>query len=271
MQTVVVDGLEIAYRVAGRGAPVILIHAAALADFFAPLADSDLVNRFQVISYHRIGYGQSDAAPADTQLSDQARHCQQLLRHLGHESAHVVGHSSGGLIALELALRSAETVATLALLEPALPVPSSATLAATVVQPAFAAYLAGDKAVAIDTFLAGVGGPEYPDLVDRVLPAGAREQAARDADTLFAVEAPSVGRWGFDPDWLATLTQPTLSVLGARSDEVSRVCGEANALVQARVPNVEAYLLPRATHFLQLQNVTDLADALGTFFDRHPL
>jgi len=27
----------------------------------------------------------------------------------------------------------------------------------------------------------------------------------------------------------------------------------------------------RATHFLQLQNVTDLADALGAFFDRHPL
>lgn len=112
-------------------------------------------------------------------------------------------------------------------------------------QPAFAAYLAGDKATAIDTFLAGVYGPEYPALVDRVLPSGAREQAARDADTLFAVEAPSVGRWGFDPGWLATLTQPILSVLGARSDEVSRVSSEAHALLLDQVPNVEAYLLPR--------------------------
>ena len=271
MQTVVVDGATIAYRIAGRGDPVILIHAAGLADFFAPLATSDLASRFQVISYHRIGYGQSSPAPADTQVSDQARHCQLLLRHLGHDSAHVVGHSSGGVIALQLARQSPHTAATLALLEPALPVPSSATLAATVMQPAFAAYLAGDKAEAVDAFLAGVCGPEYPELVDRVLPAGSREQAARDADTLFAVEAPSVGRWGFDPQWLTTLTMPVLSVLGAWSDRVSLVSSEAHALLLTRVPGVEAYLLPRATHFLQLHNSADLAEALHGFFDRHPL
>ena len=57
MQTAVLDGLEIAYRVPGRGAPVILIHAAGLADFFTPLADSDLLNPFQKICYHRVGFG----------------------------------------------------------------------------------------------------------------------------------------------------------------------------------------------------------------------
>lgn len=271
MQTVVVDGVEIAYRVVGDGAPVVLIHAAGLADFFAPLADSRLGKRFQVISYHRVGYGQSGAAPAHTQIGDQALHCLRLLEHLGHQSAHVVGHSSGGLIAIELARRSPETVATLALLEPALPVRSSASLATTVMQPAFAAYLAGDMGRAVDTFLAGVCGPDHPELVDRLLPAGAREQAAHDADTLFGVEAPSVGTWGFDPAWLTGLTMPTLSVLGARSDSVSPVSSEAHALLLRQVPNAEAYLLPGATHFLQLHNVTDLANALSAFFDRHPL
>ena len=233
---------------------MVLIHAAGLADFFAPLQNSVLQRRARVISYHRIGYGRSGAATNAMEVSDQARHCQGLLEQLGYETAHVVGHSSGGVIALELARRSPQTVATLSLLEPSLPVTSSPALAATVMRPAFAAYLAGDNAKAIDTFLAGVCGPDYPHLVDRLLPAGTRRQAAEDAGTSFAVEAPSVGQWGFDPQWLTELSMPVLSVLGERSDEVSLVSREAHELLLANIPNVEAYVLPGATHFMQLHN-----------------
>ena len=154
MQTAVVDGTLIAYQVAGDGAPVVLIHAAGFADFFAPLQHSVLQRRARVISYHRIGCGQSQAAPNAVQISNQARHCQGLLDQLGYQAAHLVGDASGGVIALELARRSPQTVATLSLLEPSLAVASSATLAATVMRPAFAAYLAGDHAKAIDTSLA---------------------------------------------------------------------------------------------------------------------
>ena len=271
MQTAVVDGTLIAYQVAGDGPPVVLIHAAGLADFFAPLQQSVLQRRARVISYHRIGYGQSQAATNSVQISDQARHCQGLLEQLGYQAAHVVGHSSGGVIALDLARRSPQTVATLSLLEPSLPVASSANLAATVMRPAFAAYLAGDNTKAIDTFLGGVCGPDYPHLVDRLLPAGARRQAADDAGTVFAVEAPSVGQWDFDPQRLTELTMPVLSVLGERSDEVSLVSREAHELLLAHIPNVEEYVLPGATHFLHLHNPTDLAEALSGFIDKHPL
>ena len=271
LKTALVGGVELAYRVVGSGQPVVLIHAAGLADFFAPLVDSDLRSRAQVISYHRVGYGGSSPAARGTLISDQAEHCRGLLHHLGHSSAHVVGHSSGGVIALELARRSPQCVATLSLLEPSLPVPGSASLAAAVIQPAFAAYLAGFKATAIDTFLAGVCGPDYPSLVDRLLPAGARSRAAEDADTLFTVEAPSVGQWGFDPRMLSELRMPVLSVLGERSDVVSPLSREAHELVLARVADVEPYVLPRATHFLQLHNPGDLAVALARFIDKHPL
>ena len=47
MQTVVVDDGELACRVGGGGTPVVLIHAAGLADFFAPLEDSELPHRAQ--------------------------------------------------------------------------------------------------------------------------------------------------------------------------------------------------------------------------------
>ena len=270
LRTARVEGVQLAYRVVGDGEPVLLVHAAGLAEWFAPLVESDLRRRHQVITYHRAGYGRSGPIAPETLIGDQAEQCRGLLHHLGHASAHVVGHSSGGVIALELARRAPEVVATLSLLEPSLPVPGSAGLAATVIQPAFAAYLAGDKATAVDTFLAGVCGPDYPSLVDRLLPAGARRQAAADAATLFGVEAPSVGRWGFEPGMLAALGMPVLSVLGERSDEVSPVSREAHELVLAHVDDAEAYVLPRATHFLQLHNPGDLAAALTRFFARHP-
>lgn len=271
VQRFVLDGVPIAYRIVGDGPPVVLVHAAGLADFFAPLLDSSLSQHARIIAYHRVGYGQSGAAVQPTEIADQARQCRALMHHLGYPRAHVVGHSSGGVIGIELALRSPEAVATLSLLEPSLRVPGSAKLAVDVMQPAFAAYLAGDRAKAVDTFLAGVCGPDYPGLVDRVLSVAARVQAVADADTLFGVEAPSVGRWNFAPEMLKELGMPVLAVLGERSDEVSPVSREAHELLLENISEVEGYQLPRATHLLQLQNPEDLAEALADFIERHPL
>jgi 3-oxoadipate enol-lactonase len=90
VQRALVGGAEIAYRVSGDGPPMVLIHAAGLADFFKPLVDSDLRSRFPVISYQRVGYGLSSRAAAGVGIADQAEHCRGLLDHLGHDSAHVV-------------------------------------------------------------------------------------------------------------------------------------------------------------------------------------
>ena len=62
-----------------------------------------------------------------------------------------------------------------------------------------------------------------------------------------------------------------MSVLGERSDGVSAVSRQAHELVMAHVADVEAYVLPRATHLLQLHNPSDLAVALARFIDQHPV
>jgi pimeloyl-ACP methyl ester carboxylesterase len=54
-------------------------------------------------------------------IAQQAAQCRSLMRHLGVERAHVVGHSSSAHMALQLALDSPEAVQSLGLLEPALP------------------------------------------------------------------------------------------------------------------------------------------------------
>ena len=80
------------------------------------------MNHYYMISYHRRGFaGSSKYANNDViSISKQALECQKIMCYLDIESAHTVGHSHGGVIALQLALDFPESVSSLSLLEPAL-------------------------------------------------------------------------------------------------------------------------------------------------------
>jgi pimeloyl-ACP methyl ester carboxylesterase len=128
-----------------------------------------------------------------------AAHCALLMRHLGIERAHVVGHSSSAVIALQLALDFPDAVHMLALMKPARPVPPTEEQAAFVrdfVAPAMQRYRAGDKAGAVDTFARGVFGSGYRGPLEQGFP-GLFEQAVADADAFFAQEQPALQQWLF--------------------------------------------------------------------------
>jgi pimeloyl-ACP methyl ester carboxylesterase len=86
------------------------------------LAEPELASRYRLIHYHRRGYMGSTLGSEPLITSRQAGDAAALLKHLGVRSAHVVGHSFGGLIALQLALDAPALVHSLALLEPSLPI-----------------------------------------------------------------------------------------------------------------------------------------------------
>ena len=141
-----VDGIELEYELSGSGDPVVLIHAGVCADFFRPL---DLTAAHTVLRYHRCGYAGSDGRPGAVSLADHAADCHRLMRALGIESAHVVGHSSSACIALQLALDAPEAVRSLVLADPArpaVPTPVHLEMVRTVAQPALERYDAGDTA-----------------------------------------------------------------------------------------------------------------------------
>ena len=78
------NGVELAYEIAGSGDPLVLIHAGVCADFFAPLAgEAALAERFRVLRYHRPGYGESPALDGPVSISDHAAHCAALVDELG--------------------------------------------------------------------------------------------------------------------------------------------------------------------------------------------
>src|SRR5918996_2043981 len=127
MDKAVVDGITLEHEVSGTGEPVVLIHGALIADTFRPLlAEPALAGRYRLIAYHRRGYAGSSRASGPISVARQAADCRALLRHLGVERAHVVGHSYGGIVALQLALDSPGVAHSLALLEPGLMVGASA-------------------------------------------------------------------------------------------------------------------------------------------------
>ncbi len=271
---VVANGVTLEYTQRGVGEAVVLVHAGIFADWFAPLLqDSALTRQYRVISYHRVGYAGSDHVAGPLSITQQAAQLRALMERLGIRRAHIVGHSSGGIVALQLALETPAVVQSLALLEPALPVAQSSGA-----QPAgsssgmteiMSRLRAGDRAGAVDGFMRLVAGPAYRPDLDGALP-GAFQQGMTDAETFFDQELPAIRAWTFGAAEASRLTMPVLAVIGEKSPDVSPVWPERQRLLVSWLPDVEPFVLPGATHLLQLQRPHEMASALGAFFARHP-
>jgi len=271
MNRAALGGVELEYEVQGTGEPVVLMHPGHFADWFTPLLDEPaLTDHYRLLSYHRVGCAGSSHSAGPISFAQQAAHCRSLMRHLGIERAHIVGHSSSGNIALQLALDAPDAVHSLALLEPALISVPSAQTSRAFVGTALQLYRAGDKAGAVDTFLQGTCGPGYRTVLDQILP-GAFDQHVADADTFFGQELPTLQQWSFPREDARRITQPVLAVTGAKSQELDRIWEERQALLLAWLPNVEPFVLPDATHLLQVQHPRGMAEGLAAFFARHPL
>lgn len=270
MQRATIDGAELEYEVSGTGDPVVFIHGAFIADAFRPLrVEPSLAGRYQFILYHRRGYAGSSRAAEPVSIARQAADCAALLRHLSVERAHVVGHSYGGVIALQLALDFANVAGTVVLLEPALMVGASAQGYRESLARSVERYRDAGATVAVDEFLEARW-PAYHAPLDRVLPGGFA-QATADAETFFEQEGAELLAWHFDEAEARHVNQPSLSVLGGDSEALSPRFGETHRLLLTWLPHAEGFVLPGATHLMQLQNPRGIAEALSDFWIRHPL
>ena len=257
-----VKGVALEYEVAGSGEPMLLIHGAHIADALQPLVAEPALERFQRIRYHRRGVGGS-TRPVDTEptsVPEQAEDAVGLLDHVGADRAHLVGHSFGGSIALDLAVQHPTRVASLVLLEPAfLATPAGAALTRAVA-PLVERYQAGDAEGAVHGFLALVGDLDWREAIDQTVPGGIA-QAVKDAATFFETELTGP-TWTFGPEQAAAITCPVLSVLGSRS---SPLFVEGRQLLHAWFPACQDADIVGATHLLQMQAPGPVAAAIAAF------
>jgi pimeloyl-ACP methyl ester carboxylesterase len=271
MERARINGIELQYEVVGTGEPVVFIHGSLIADAFRPLlSEPILAGRYRLILYHRRGYRGSSRTPGPDNVTRQAADCRELLRQLSVGRAHVVGHSYGGAVALQLALDAPNAVHSLALLEPALAVGESAQGYRDALAQGEQRFREVGAAAVVDEFLQARFGATYRLGLDRVLP-GAFAQAVADAATAFEQELRGLREWSWEEAQAQQTTQPVLAVLGADSEALWPRFGETNRVLLAWLPNAERFVLPGAAHGLQMQNSRGMAEALAGFFARHPL
>jgi pimeloyl-ACP methyl ester carboxylesterase len=195
------------------------VHGSIIADAFVPLLrQPTLAGSYRLVSYHRRGFAGSTHPDRPFSIAEQAADCRVLLRTLGIDRAHVVGHSYGGVIALQLALDAPEMVHSLALLEPPLLAVPSGPLLMEAMGLLAALYQAGDKAGAVDAFQRSVMGPEYRVTLDAAVPGGF-DQAVADADTFFAQELPALAEWRFTREDARGIAQPSPGCAWSRQRE----------------------------------------------------
>jgi pimeloyl-ACP methyl ester carboxylesterase len=266
VERVAVNGVELDCDVSGAGEAVVFIHGAGFADAFLPLtSEPSMRNHYRAIRYSRRGHAGSTHMTHPVAIADHAADCRGLLAALGIEKAHVVGHSYGGCVALQLASDAPDVVLSLALFEPALLAVPSGTQFNEELAPIAERYSAGDQAGAGDAFFTLVGGPEWRSDVSRTVPGGP-EQAAQDISTLFESDLPSIEDWRFGPDEAARIHQPVFFLVGTES---APMFTEGCDLVHSWLPQTEDGVLAGANHLLQMQHPAEAASLLTGFFQRH--
>jgi pimeloyl-ACP methyl ester carboxylesterase len=107
-------GCKVNYRRKGTGPTLLFLHGAAGVSGWTPWM-LQLTERFDVIVPDHPGFGSSDTPEWFDNIHDLAYYYLDFIKALGLHDVHLVGHSLGGWIAAEIAVRDSSALKTLTL------------------------------------------------------------------------------------------------------------------------------------------------------------
>jgi pimeloyl-ACP methyl ester carboxylesterase len=258
MPVITVDGVELFYKERGSGSPILLVHGmGGNADVWGEVFDL-LAKDHRVIAYDRRGFTRSAHPP----VRDMERHrldAVTLLRELDAAPATVVGWSSGGVVALDLAVHSPEVVSALVLEEPPLHLkrrPGIRQMRAVISAQLLSRIK--DERAASEAFFRWAfrytsGGTGY----DR-LSGSLREQLLDNGPANMADLAAGTGEH-LAKEQIAAVTCPVVCVAGELSD---RAFGRATAYIGGLLPSAQIARIPEAGHAMHLERPSDFAAAV---------
>src|SRR3712207_4908840 len=216
------DGTPIAYWRSGEGPPLVLVHGTA-ADHgrWRPVLPA-FEERFAVCAVDRRGRGGSGDSE-DYAIEREFEDVAAVVDSLG-EPAFLLGHSYGGLVALEAALLT-ENVRKLVLYDPGIEVAGEEVSPPEVIERLETLLEAGDRDGVVETTMREVAGlpPETVEYM-RSQPVW---QARLDAAHTIPRELRAVKAYGFDPGRFGDLGVATLVLSGGESPAALRKAGEA--------------------------------------------
>jgi pimeloyl-ACP methyl ester carboxylesterase len=281
VQTVEVPGGRVAYDSAGSGPAVVFNHA-SLTDRRMWRHQFDvLADRYRVVAFDRLGYGQSSQAPP------QVRHgagVLDVLDALGIERAALVGSSMGGGYCLDAALLAPERVRAVALICPGVPGYEWPTEMRAEVRPLLDAAVPAER---LSAYLAHTAESVRDDDVAAMATMQLRYMAvgAGRSESVFLPEAWTLLQdmargvfargWGeaqpteVDPDpplltRLADVRVPTLVVNGGRD---VRFIQDLVRQVANGIPDAQLLELPDAGHLPPVECPELVASRIATFLE----
>ena len=128
MQTALVNGARIAYRIDGpAGAPVLMLSNSLMSSYrmWDPQIDA-LLARYRVLRYDTRGHGASETTPGPYSIELLADDAAALIDHCALGPVHFIGLSMGGMIGQQLALRHPAKLVSLSLCDTACEMPPRA-------------------------------------------------------------------------------------------------------------------------------------------------
>src|ERR671910_2030791 len=117
LKEITLHGHRLAYRSAGSGPAVVLVHGITSTSATWERVMPYLATRFTVIAPDLLGHGQSAKPRGDYSLGAYASGVRDLMVSLGHERATFVGHSLGGGVVMQLAYQFPERCERLVLVD----------------------------------------------------------------------------------------------------------------------------------------------------------
>ncbi|MFD4422647.1 alpha/beta fold hydrolase [Agromyces sp. NPDC058484] len=264
MPRITVNAAELHVEVGGEGVPILGLHGTPSSAVMWEPAAAELARHGRCITYDRRGFLRSPTEPAavPVDLRDHVDDALALLDALDAVPAIVIGRSTGGLIALELAIREPRAVRALVLLEPAVFTLDDADRAwADALRHRVLDAEARDPSIVAETVIRDALG----DATWNALPAALREMFAGTNDGTRA-ELHGAGMdlsarpRTFDAAELAALATPTLIVAATDSPEPLR---RGTARLAELIPSAEFARVPGG-HLID-----PAGEAVLDFVDRH--
>ncbi len=152
------DGVALGYAEAGRGVPpLVFVHGLACHRGFWAAQVEHFARDHRVLLVNLRGHGDSDAPEQRYTMQLLADDVAWMCSHLGVERPVVVGHSLGGLVALELGADRGEAIRAVALIDSILLAPGDR---ARFVRDLVAALRSGDASRALRDYYATFFGPD---------------------------------------------------------------------------------------------------------------
>jgi pimeloyl-ACP methyl ester carboxylesterase len=234
------DGALLAYQRTGVGPPLVLVHGTGGSSArWAPILPA-LEEHFSLYALDRRGRGDSGDAP-DYALEREFEDVASVVDSIG-PSVKLLGHSFGGLCALEAALLTPQ-VHKLILYEPPLPVEGMPIYPDGFIDRLDTLLAAGDRQGVLTTFMREVVRmPSHEFELFRASPAWPARVAA--AHTL-PRELRAQERYRFTAERFRGLRTPTLLLAGGDSPAFFKAAIE---IVGAALPNSRTVVLPGQQH-----------------------